>query len=414
MNREQLARLLAAATVLLVLCVAALFGWRQQASLPELAGVDPQQWEERFPQHYRSYLRTAEDYGRTAHGGSEAYDRLAENPFRRRAFAGNSFAVEYNAARGHFHAQVDQARSLRTQEPQPGGCINCHAAEAPALIAELGWEGLHALDYDDLRERVHHGSSCSDCHDPIDMSLVLTRPALINALEAQDIDVAALGRQELRGLVCAQCHVEYYLSAEGALLTFPWSEGRRLEDIEAWYDAIGFSDWIHPESGAALLKVQHPETELYGTGVHAALKVTCADCHMPTVVAEGMRISDHWIRSPLMQLEAACRACHRRDSSATLRQRVVDIQDATVDLLHTAEQEIALLIDAIVAGQAAGTDPALIANGQQAHRKSQLRWDFIDAENSTGFHSSLEARRLLQEAAMLARSAREQFPVAAD
>lgn len=406
MNREQLARTLAAATLVLVVAVALLVALVQQAAVPAVAGSDPAQWAERFPQHYRSFLRTAEDYGATAHGGSVPYDKLAANPFRRRAFAGMAFAIEYNAARGHHHAQADQAASLRTRQPQPGGCIQCHAAEAPALNEALGWDAVHAMDYDELRSRVHHGSSCSDCHAADDMALVITRPALLNALQSQGIDPAGLARQDLRTLACAQCHVEYYFAGEGRLLTFPWRNGRRIEDIEAYYDALGFSDWTHPESGAPLLKAQHPETELHGTGVHAALGVTCVDCHMPTVVEEGVRISDHWIRSPLVNLQAACLGCHRRESAQSLEERVVTLQDTTVSLLQAAEGEIAALIDAIVAARDAGASDPALEDARRAHRAAQLRWDFIDAENSTGFHSSLEARRLLEDAASGARDAR--------
>lgn len=411
MNREQMARVLAAATFVLVVAVALLLAVLQQAALAPMAGSDPVQWAERFPVQYRSFMRTAEDYGATTHGGSVPHDRLLANPFRSRAFAGSTFSIEYKAARGHYYAQVDQADSLRTRGPQPGGCINCHAAEAPALIEELGWEALHALDYDELRPRLHAGSSCSDCHAPGDMSLVITRPALLEALRSEGVDTGTLSREDLRTLVCAQCHVEYYFAGTDRLLTFPWRNGRRIEDIEAHYDAQGFSDWTHPESGAPLLKAQHPETELHGTGVHAARGVSCVDCHMPTVVEEGVRISDHWIRSPLVNLQAACMGCHRRGDAQSLEARVVGLQNATVDLLQAAEREIAALIDAIVAAQDAGVPEAVLAGARQAHRAAQFRWDFIDAENSTGFHSSLEARRVLVDAANIARTAAQALQV---
>lgn len=412
MNRETLAKLLAAASLVLVLGMVLLFAGQQQARMQAAVtaldtSVDPANWAERYPQHYASFQRTAQNYGATTHGGSEPLDQLVANPFRVRAFAGNAFAREYKAARGHHFALQDQRDSARTREVvQPAGCINCHAAEAPRLIAELGWEALHALDYAQVQPSLHVGTSCTDCHAPDTMALTITRPALLNALQAQGIDTASLSRQDMRTYVCAQCHVEYYFSSEGKQLTLPWTQGRRLENIEAYYDALGFSDWTHPETGAALLKVQHPETELQGTGIHATQGVTCVDCHMPKVEEQGVRISDHWIRSPLMQIQAACLGCHRRDSAESLGARVVAIQDATVAGLHAAETEIAALIDAIVAARAAGASAAELELARTAHRRAQLRWDFIDAENSTGFHSALEARRLLDAARELARTGR--------
>lgn len=406
MHRERLARLVTGLTLLLLLGTVLLFGALQQRHRVPGEGVDPARWAEAYPEHYASFQRTALSEGPTPHGGSEPVDLLAANPFRARAFAGHAFALEYTAARGHHHAQQDQRDSRRTRElVQPAGCINCHAAEAPQLIAELGWQGLHALELAELQPRAHTGSSCSDCHDD-DMELQLTRPALLQALQAQGIDPAALPRSELRTLVCAQCHVEYYFRAEDRTLAFPWTQGRRLEDIEAWYDAIGHTDWIHAESGAPLLKAQHPETELHGAGPHAQHGVSCVDCHMPKVQEGARLISDHWIRSPLRQLEAACLGCHRRATAASLQARVVALQDATSALSAVAEAELAALIDAIVAAQDAGADTTALDAARQAQRSAQFRWDFVDAENSSGFHAPAEAARLLQDAADLARAAR--------
>ncbi|MDT8399169.1 MAG: ammonia-forming cytochrome c nitrite reductase subunit c552 [Pseudomonadales bacterium] len=403
--RETLAKLLAAATLVLVLGLVLLFGWRQQQRIEQASmTVDPASWAALYPQHYASFMRTADNYGRTDHGGSEPYDKLAAKPFRLRAFAGNAFALDYKAARGHYYAQSDQRDSRRTRERNPpAGCINCHAAEAPALIATLGWEQLHAMDYNALRGDLHFGSACSDCHAPDTMALQVTRPALLTALQSQGVDTTALTRDELRTYVCAQCHVEYYFTSAGQQLVLPWALGRGLEQVEAYYDNIGFSDWTHAETGAAMIKMQHPETELYGAGVHAQLGVTCADCHMPAVTEQRLRISDHWIRSPLVQIEAACGSCHERGTPDSLRARSVALQDQTVALLAVAEAALTDLMDAIVAAQQSGVSDEALREARYAQRRAQLRWDFIDAENSTGFHAAAEARRLLEAAAALAR-----------
>ncbi|MBN1895190.1 ammonia-forming cytochrome c nitrite reductase subunit c552, partial [bacterium] len=76
-----------------------------------------------------------------------------------------------------------------------------------------------------------------------------------------------------------------------------------------------------------MIKIQHPEFELWGTGIHARSGVSCADCHMPYVRRGSVKISDHWIRSPLQHVHA-CRTCHPFDEKE-LRDRVAEIQDKT-------------------------------------------------------------------------------------
>ena len=135
--------------------------------------------------------------------------------------------------------------------------------------------------------------------------------AFVNAMAKRGIDVAQATRQEMRTYVCAQCHVEYYFAGDDKVLTFPWEKGLTIDDIEAYYTEVGFKDWDHAETNAPMLKMQHPEFEMYSQGLHAASGVACADCHMPYVREGGVKVSDHWIRSPLTNIEDACQTCHR-------------------------------------------------------------------------------------------------------
>ena len=115
----------------------------------------------------------------------------------------------------------------------------------------------------------------------------------------------------MRAYVCGQCHVEYYFSGAERRLVFPWSKGLEVENILAYYDEIGFRDWTHRDTGAPALKAQHPEFELWSQGVHARSGVTCSDCHMPRIEYKGSNVSDHWVRSPLLNINDACLGCHR-------------------------------------------------------------------------------------------------------
>ncbi len=367
--------------------------------------LDPEVWRRNFPRQYDRFVLTELDYGRTLFGGSTPYDKLEANPFRRKAWAGYPFAVEYNQARGHFYAQIDQQQTRRTTEfDQPGACVNCHAAEAPLLIREMGWEAFNRTPYDSLRHLLHLGSSCADCHDPSTMELRITRPALLIGLEQLGIDISKATRQEMRTYVCAQCHVEYYFRGPDRILTFPWSRGLVVDSMEQHYKQYGFTDWTHAETGGGMLKMQHPEFELFSTSVHYASGVACADCHMPYIREGGVKISDHWIRSPLTEVSNACQVCHRipeRD----LIDRVEGAQIKTREMLTLVEVAISDAIDAIVAARAAGASDDALEEAWSLHRRAQTRWDFIDAENSMGFHSPQETARVLTHAVDLARQA---------
>jgi nitrite reductase (cytochrome c-552) len=399
-----MARGIAAGTGLVIIAAVILFGILQQRVVKTVGNeIGPKAWALIFPRHHDSLMKTRIDYGRTIYGGSTQYDKLASNPFRLRAWAGHPFELEYNTARGHYYAQIDQQKSRRTLErDQPAACIHCHAAEAPLLLDEYGWERLHKMRYDELRDRLHHGTSCRDCHSPTTMELQITRPAFLNAMRRRGIDVSAAGRQEMRSYVCAQCHTEYYFRGPNQELVLPWNYGIRVEDIERHFDEYGFQDWTHAKTGAPMIKIQHPEFEFFSTGVHSGSGVACADCHMPYIREGGALISDHWIRSPLTNLGNACKTCHTA-SEEQLMARVVEIQHRTAELLGTAEAALTDLMDVIVAAQEAGVQDKALEDARRFHRRAQLRWDFVDAENSTGFHSPQEAARILIHAVDFAR-----------
>lgn len=367
--------------------------------------IDPAVWGANFPLHYDRFMMTQIDGNRTPYGGSDPYSKLEKNPNLVRLWAGYAFSKDHNEERGHFYAQIDQANTQRVKlVNQPGACINCHAAEAPILIAEMGWAEFNKTPYNDLVDMLHTGSSCSDCHDPETMALRLTRPGLINALEQQGTDWTQASRQEMRTLVCAQCHVEYYFAGDSKLLTFPWANGTNIDQIDQYYQDVGFVDWKHAETGGGMLKMQHPEYELYTTGLHYSSGVACADCHMPYIRQGGVKISDHWLRSPYDNVNAACQTCHNVPEEQ-LQGRILTIQNRTADLLKTTEEAILSAADAIVAAKEAGATDEQLAAIYLLHRRSQMRWDFIASENSTGFHSPQEAARVLANSIDLAYQA---------
>ncbi len=367
--------------------------------------IDPSEWGKNFPRHYDSFMKTQDSTISTPYGGSVPYSKLERYPAMVRIWAGYAFSKDFNEERGHFYALQDQKETLRTEiVDQPGACANCHSANAPALIEEMGWEAFNHTPYNELRDDLHIASSCSDCHDPDTMELRITRPAFKNAMAERGIDLEAATRQEMRTYVCAQCHVEYYFAGDNKVLTFPWDNGLNIDEIDAYYTELGFKDWSHAETNAPMIKIQHPEFEMYSSGLHAKSGVACADCHMPYVREGAIKVSDHWLRSPLTNVNGSCQTCHRQDEAA-LVERINTIQDRTAGLLRTTETAILDAIDAIVAAQTAGATDDQLENARYLQRRASLRWDFVSSENSTGFHSPQEAARILADAINFARMA---------
>jgi nitrite reductase (cytochrome c-552) len=206
----------------------------------------------------------------------------------------------------------------------------------------------------------------------------------------------------MRTFSCAQCHVEYYFKGEEKRLTYPWAKGLRADEILAYYDEIGFKDWTHKETGAPVLKAQHPEFELWSQGIHARSGVSCADCHMPYMREGAAKVSDHWVRSPLLNINRACQTCHRVPEDE-MKSRVDLIQQRNLDLLQRGGVAIVQLIDAVVAAKQAGASAQTLGPALKMQRHAQWRLDFIAAENSMGFHAPQEAARILGEAIDYAR-----------
>ena len=389
-----------------------IFTRKQEAQAPVVQVVDiqdgetdPAVWGQNFPHEYSRFMMTEDDTISTPYGGNVPYDKLARFPAMKRLWAGYAFSIDFNEDRGHFYTLIDQKATERQEVvEQPGACANCHTGDAPNLIKSMGWEAFNKGPYKAISDQLHAAVTCNDCHDPDTMALRITRPAFTAAMEERGIDLTKASRQEMRSYVCGQCHVEYYFLGENKILTFPWEKGLNIDDINDYYDEYGFKDWEHKETGAAMLKVQHPEFELYSTSIHNQSGVACADCHMPYIREGALKVSDHWIRSPLTNIANACQSCHKMDEEK-LAERITTIQGRTAEQLREVETAIIAAIDAINAAMAAGASDADLAEARDFQRKANLRWDFISSENSTGFHSPQESARVLGDAVNFARMA---------
>ncbi len=230
---------------------------------------DPAIWGKNFPLQYDAYLRTV-DQQRTRYGGSEAMprtpteadprsivaqSRLDEDPRLKTMWAGYAFATDFRKKRGHAYMLEDQSFTERVQHfKQPGTCIHCHASVyvpyKKAGNGDLikGFEHFNQMPYAEARKSFTHPVACIDCHAPDTMALRVTRPGFLEGIRAlkasegvKDYDVNTMAtRQEMRGFVCGQCHVEYYFKGPEKRLTYPWAKGLKVEQIYEYYKEVGF------------------------------------------------------------------------------------------------------------------------------------------------------------------------------
>ncbi|HEY7544141.1 MAG TPA: ammonia-forming cytochrome c nitrite reductase subunit c552 [Blastocatellia bacterium] len=392
---------------------------------------DPSIWGKNFPLQYEDYLRTV-DQVRTRFGGSEAIPRtpsavdprsivaqskIEEDPRLKIMWAGYAFSKDFREERGHAFMLEDQTYTERQQVvKQPGTCMHCHASVYVTyktlgggdLIK--GFEQMNQMPYTEARKLVTHPVACIDCHDPVNMQLRVTRPGFIEGIRSlkasqgiQNYDVNRQAtRQEMRAFVCGQCHVEYYFKGPEKRLVYPWAKGLKVDDILAYYEEEKFKDWTHADTGAPALKAQHPEFEMWNQGIHARSGVACADCHMPYKREGALKISDHHVRSPLLNINRACQTCHKWPEEE-LKARVETIQERTFRLRNLAMDALMDLISDIKAARSAGRSEAELAAAQSFQRKAQFYLDFVEAENSTGFHAPQEAARILGESINFSR-----------
>jgi nitrite reductase (cytochrome c-552) len=139
----------------------------------------------------------------------------------------------------------------------------------------------YLMSFDEMNGQITQPIGCLDCHDPKTMALRITRPALQEALQRQGRDLDKVTNQEMRSLVCAQCHVTYYFAPETKKVTFPWDKGFTAQQILAYYHEAQFTEWVPPVAGSNLVKARHAEYETFMGSTHQTAGVACADCHMP-------------------------------------------------------------------------------------------------------------------------------------
>jgi nitrite reductase (cytochrome c-552) len=392
---------------------------------------EPADWGKAYPVNYELWKKTGEPsaagkskYKRGFDADRITYDKLSEYPYMALLFNGWGFGAEYNEPRGHFYMVMDQLDVDQGRVKAGGVCLTCKTPYAPKMEKEMGkdyyskpYKEVHAMIPDQHKKL---GVACIDCHDNRDMSLRISREfTLTKALTAMGVATQKLSRQEMRSIVCAQCHVTYSIPKDADMhstgLFFPW-QGSTMGSISVenvikkLRSDPSFGEWKQSVTGFKLAFIRHPEFELFSNNsVHWKAGAACADCHMPYTRVGSSKVSDHRITSPLKNDMKACMQCHT-ETVEWLRNQVIAIQDRTVSLMMRAGYStavVAKLFEKVNTVQESGKniDKALYDKAKDYYEEAFYRVVFIGAENSVGFHNPTEAQRNLGDAVAFAEKA---------
>lgn len=366
-----------------------------------------EEWAKYFPRQYDSWKQTKKN--------DKIDDMIEKKPQLAILWAGYGFAKDYNAPRGHFYAVQSNINSLRTGAPvgpvtgpMPTACWTCKSPDVPRIMDEEGENEYFTGKWARLGDQIVNPIGCADCHDSKTANLTISRPYLKRGLEASGVNLDEITHQDMRSLVCAQCHSEYYFKkteykdSEGndqvaKVVTFPWAEGLSAENMETYYDGYGFKDWTHKISKTPMLKAQHPGYEMYKTGIHAKRGVACADCHMPYKQEGSVKYSDHHIANPLDNIANTCLTCHR-ESEEEFKALVKTKFDRKEQLMELAMNSLGKAH--LAAGKAweSGATEGEMEPVLQLIRSGQWLWDYAIASHGSFYHAPEETLRLLSVA----------------
>ncbi len=351
--------------------------------------ADPAVWGKYYPKHYDSYMENLKNTDKPSHFETKPYMELL--------YAGLGYANEFNEPRGHLYTLEDIREVDPSRYKTGAACNTCKSSQIPELIKKYG-EEYYLKSFEEINKQLKHPIACLDCHDPKTMDLRISRPALIEAFERQGKDITKATRQEMRTLVCAQCHVTYYFQPETKKLTFPWDKGIKADEILAYYDEKNYSEWYHPDAGTGLVKARHAEYEIFMNSTHQSAGLACADCHMPYVKQGNVKIVSHYWTSPLNNIEQSCTVCHR-EGVDWLKSRVEEIQTKTKEVQDIAGEAMVQAVNEIkIAKNTPGVNQELLKQAQEMHRKGQWYLDYVMVTNGYGFHNPIESINNLSKA----------------
>ncbi len=294
----------------------------------------------------------------------------------------------------------------------------------------------------DVVREVNHGLNCNFCHDPHNAKPRVIRDALIDALtrtdkptvwtevaahktniEVKDVGVRGFTRKVAylekpdANLMCAQCHVEYVCNPGSDVKTgqkvgmdsrltnhFPFVNA---DQIDEYYEQLGYRDFKHNMTGAMLVKMQHPDVETYFGSTHDKVGADCATCHMPKVKDEktGKTYTLHWATSPSNYMQETCLTCHKDKTAEQMEFAVESMHGYFDSKVRETESRMNDMFNAFEIAIAMGVDEATLNEARKLHSTAHLNWEYWTAVNGAWFHNPDQAVRSLAKASKAANDA---------
>jgi len=365
---------------------------------PNEYGVIPSDaYKDIYPDIYSTFMENQNN--------SDNPSYLDQYPFLKTLYSGNGFAKDYNEARGHTYTLTDVAATQRAHPT--ANCLTCKSPEMTALVQSKGIS-VYSMDFDEVYAMLQEPIGCYNCHaNSGDGELVVSADYLLNALGS---DINTINMDDA---VCGQCHVTYYMDPDTKATTLPWSGLSSMDpdDMLAYYDSIGFSDFTNDISGAGMIKVRHPEMETVtgpGNLMQSMGGWNCSTCHMGTATnSDGVEYPNHYLQSPLQNadlISSTCSGCH-----TDLVSEVQTIQKNTIARFNTIGNKLADLHTKIGAAAANGMADDELAALRKDVRDAQFYFDFVFVENSDGAHNSALAKHCLDKAEQITDDALAQL-----
>ncbi len=281
----------------------------------------------------------------------------------------------------------------------------------------------------EMARDLHRPMNCFMCHDPHSTKPRVVRDALINAVvdrgegsypydkaKSQQTTMQKIMFRDFRAigvlsrpdstLMCAQCHVEYVCNpgldpktgesigmADRRTNYFPWVNAL---DLQKRYEEVRFKDFRHAVTGAALTKLQHPDTETFWGSTHERKGVECKDCHMPKLKNRaGKAYTFHGQRSPRYMMRETCTRCHAYWTPEQAEYEIDAVQNYIRGRMAKAEFWLGQFIDKFDEAKTAGVPEEALRQAREFHDTAHILWEWWTAENSDGFHNPALARESL-------------------
>ncbi len=386
---------------------------------------DPAVWGKNFPLQYDGYRRTV-DQVRTRFGGSEAVPRTpteadprswSRSPASRRIRGsrrcGPATPSRSTSARSAATPTCSRTRpspsASRWSSSRAPACTATPRSTSPTRSSGGGdlIDGLREDEPDALRRGAQAGRASGRLHRlprSRDHAAARHPPRRSSRASARSRPRRAsptttptrmATRQEMRTFVCGQCHVEYYFKGPEKRLTYPVGQGAQGR-ADPGLLRRGRLQGLDPRGDRrrACSRRSTPSSRCGTRASTRARGVACADCHMPysgVGAHQDQRPPRAQPAAQHQQAPARPATAGRRTSSrrASRRSRTEHLRDARPGHGRARRQ----LIDEIKAAQDAGRRRrrARARRASSSARRSSAL-DFVEAENSMGFHAPQEAR----------------------